>query len=226
MKKSLQIGLLAAAICLASAGTSSAALTSYPTPGLTNAATYTFTATATGPVTAYFVGQSAGYGSVIGLSINGATPAFSSFGLQNHLSAPGDSFVLGNVTIGDTLRFILAVDTAGGTGPATAGAVDYYLNSDVSLNPVAGEQHVYSAPYAGGDPFGPSIQNPSGGTFPAGTYIGFEDISPLSGGDKDYDDHQFLFTNVGVTSTPEGGATLAMMGMGLLGVAVLRRRLK
>jgi len=120
---------------------------------------------------------------------------------------------MGSVTAGDVLRFILAVDTDAPNynGPSDAADVNYYLNSDPSLNST-GENHIYSYLY-GGDTI-----------IPAGTYVGFEDISPLSGGDRDYNDHQFVFTNVGVTSTPEGGSTLAVMGMGLLGLGLLRRR--
>ena len=57
--------------------------------------------------------------------------------------------------------------------------------------------------------------------------MGFEDISPLSHptNDRDYNDHQFVFTNVGQTrNVPEGGSTLPLMGLATLGVAILRRR--
>lgn len=199
--------------------------TPYGNPGTINPVTYTFTATGTGPINAYFVGESAGYGSKIALSINGSTPLFSDFGLQNHTGAGGTAstpygtmFFMGNVTIGDTLRFVMAVDSTGSgvyNGPATAGAVDYYLNSDASLNP-SGANHIFSSAYAG-DAF-----------IPAGTYVGFEDISPLtaSNNDRDYNDHQFVFTGVrGVPSVPEGGLTITMLGMAVAGLGLLRRKL-
>jgi hypothetical protein len=192
----------------------------YGSPGTVNPATYTFTATGTGPITAYFVGQSAGYGSVIGLSVNGAAPLV--YGLQNHTPSPnpayGTPFIMGNVNAGDILRFVLAVDTRNGLGPLNpigGSDVSYYLNSDASLNP-GGDHHIYSYAY-GGDII-----------IPAGTYIGFEDISPLSApvNDLDYNDHQFVFTGVtGVASVPDGGMTLTMLGMAVAGLGLLRRKL-
>ena len=183
-----------------------AAVLAVPTPygnsGTINPVTYTFTATGTGPITAYFVGESASYGSTIGLSINGAAPL--TFGLQNHLSGYGTTFNMGNVNAGDVLRFVLNVATSSYYGPPP---LTYSLNSDASLNP-NGENHIYAYAY-GGD----AGSTPVGGSpIPAGTYIGFEDISPLANGDKDYNDHQFVFT--GVTGTPnvaDGGMTVAML---------------
>jgi hypothetical protein len=189
--------------------------TPYGNPGTINPVTYTFTATGNGPITAYFVGQTAGYGSDIGLSINGAAPLI--YGLQNHAvsSIYGASFVMGNVNAGDTLTFILRVSTGNANGPTGPGDLSYTLSSDSSQNP-NGEHHIYSYAY-GGDL-----------TIPAGTYIGFEDISPLNapGNDRDYDDHQFVFTGVrGVPSVPEGGLTITMLGMAVTGLGLLRRKL-
>jgi len=194
----------------------------YGNPGTINPVTYTFTAIGSGPITAYFVGESAAYGSKIGLSVNGGPVAFSSFGLQNHTggggttSTPyGTSFVMGNVTAGDVLRFLLAVDMHNYNGPATAGDVDYYLNSDASLNP-GGDNHIFSSAYAGDV------------SIPAGTYVGFEDISPLgaSNNDRDYNDHQFVFVGVrGVPKVPDIGGTAVMLGMAIGGLGLLRRKL-
>lgn len=106
--------------------------TPYGNPGTINPVTYSFTATGSGPITAYFVGESAGYGSKIGLSVNGGAIAFGSYGLQNHTGPGGTStpygttFIMGNVTAGDVLRFVLAVDVEGYYGPASAGDVNYY----------------------------------------------------------------------------------------------------
>lgn len=188
--------------------------TPYGSPGTVNPVMYSFVATGTGPVTAYFVGQTAGFGSKVGMSVNGGPVAFSDFGLQNHLSAYGDAFVLGNATAGDILRFILAVDMAGGIGPIVEGDVDYYLNSDPTLNP-GGDNHVFSSAYAGDL------------DIPAGTYVGFEDISPLSapGNDLDYDDHQFVFVGVRGVPVPDGGGTVLLLGMALGGLGLLRRKL-
>lgn len=180
----------------------------YPNGGTVNPVTYTFTAAATGDVIAYFVDQSAAYGSMVGLSINGAAPAM--YGLQNHLSVYGSSFNMGSVNAGDTLRFVLAVSTSNGWGPPPA---DYYLNSDASWNP-GGENFVYSTGFAGD------------AWIPTGTYIGFEDIMPLEAGDRDYNDHQFVFTNVQATTnnTPDNASTLALVGLATAGLVALRRR--
>lgn len=178
----------------------------YSNPGTPNPTTYSFTALSTGNVIAYFVGQTAGYGSDIGLSINGAPPA--TFGLQNHMAAYGDPFIMGPVTAGDVLRFVLRVSTTAFFGPPP---VDYLLNSDPSLNP-GGENHVFSYNYAGNT------------VIPAGIYVGIEDISPLVNGDLDYDDHQFVFTNIRrqVENVPEGSLPLPWLGLGVLCLLWLR----
>jgi hypothetical protein len=181
----------------------------YGNSGTVNPTTYTFTATGNGAVTAYFVGSSASYGSKVGLSINGAAPT--SWVLQNHSNPYGTAANMGTVTSGDILRFVLDVSTSNGGGPPPS---DYMLNSDASLNPL-GANHIYSYAY-GGD----VGQTP----IPAGTYIGFEDISPISGGDKDYNDHEFVFTGPGL-NVPDGGVTLMLLGTAFAGLGVLRRKL-
>jgi hypothetical protein len=189
--------------------------TPYGNAGTANPTTYSFVATGTGPITAYFVGQSAGYGSMIGLSINGAAPL--SFGLQNHIggNTPYSTvFNMGSVVAGDVLRFVLSVDTANGQGPINPFAPSYFLNSDPSLN-ADGANHIYSSSYGGDN------------VIPAGTYVGFEDISPLSGGDRDYNDHQFVFTGVrDVQGVPDAVSTLALLAGGLTVLGAASRRLR
>src|SRR5262249_20083492 len=79
----------------------------YPAANVGNINTdvYTFTATTTGPITAYFGGASADNVSELGMLVNGVSTNL--FGLNNSTAQPGDSVFLGNVTVGDTLIFVL-----------------------------------------------------------------------------------------------------------------------
>ncbi len=164
-----------------------------------------FTATSTGPITAYFYGQSAAYGSSLGLLINGVSTGI--VGLQNHNTPQGTSIVLGNATAGDILTFQLGVSTSDPNGPPP---LSYYLYSDPTLNSDS-QEHTLASAWAGGP-----------GLIPAGTFVGFEDIIPLNQSDLDYNDHQFVFTNV---SVPDGGSTLALAGVSLMALGLLRRRI-
>jgi hypothetical protein len=173
---------------------SAGAMPSYPTPGATNPESYSFIAGHSGTVTAYFAGQTASYTNVLGLMVNGVDTGI--VGLNNHAAALGEALNFGHVSAGDTLTFYINVLTTGNT---------FY--SDASMNS-DGLQHIWSTPYAGGD-YG----------IPAGTYVGFEDIA--WGGDKDYDDLQFVWTN----AVPEPSAwALMIAGFGLVGTALRRRR--
>jgi hypothetical protein len=84
---------------------------------------------------------------------------------------------------------------------------------------------------------GPGVRNPDGlphgavddgsGTFPiygvsppGSVRVGFEDL--FGGGDLDYDDLGFAFSNV-TTAVPEPG-TMMLLGLGLLGRATMRAR--
>lgn len=179
----------------------------YGNPGVLNPDVYTFTATADGPIDAYFYGSSASYGSDIGLIVNNISQNI--YGLQNHASYYGQPLQLsiGDVHQGDILEFVLQVSTSDGSGPPP---LSYSLFSTPGEN-ADGMQHIYSAPWLGDN------------TIPAGIYVGFEDIQPIGDGDMDYNDHQFIFRNV-QSNVPDGGTTVLLLGFGLLGLGFLKQR--
>jgi hypothetical protein len=96
------------AILLCGSGTSARAdAIPYPTPGVVNSDVYTFMATATGNVTAYFAGASADNTSDLGMLVNGVSTGL--FGLNNSNTPVGTSFVLGSVIAGQVLTFEFCV---------------------------------------------------------------------------------------------------------------------
>jgi hypothetical protein len=170
-----------------------------------SASALTFIATGNGPITAYFFGETAGYGSRIGMSVNGVSTG--TYGLQNHTAEYGDFLVLGNVNAGDVIVFELQVAPNEFFGPPPG--YEYSVFSNPSLNSDGLEHTVASS-------FGGDVD------IPAGTLVGFEDIIGL--GDQDFDDHQFVFTGVQDTSVPDGGTTLALLGIALGGLRFMRRK--
>lgn len=179
--------------------TAQAGVIPYGNPGVENPATYTFTAASTGDVYGYFAGSGAAYTEVVAMSINGV---LGSFGLNNHTTSVGTAFLFGSVTAGDTLKFYVNVLSTG-----------YTYSTDVSENS-DGKNHVYSTTATAGQAFAGS---------PVGVYVAFEDLE--GGGDFNYYDNTFVFTNVEVgNKVPDGASTAAMLGSVLLGLTVLRRR--
>jgi hypothetical protein len=85
----------------------------YPTPGTQNPTQYTFTATQSGDITAYFVGTGAEYTETLGMLVNGVSTGIT--GLENHNSSYGQSLNLGYANAGDTLVFYINVLTTGNT---------------------------------------------------------------------------------------------------------------
>ena len=170
----------------------------YPNDGTENINLYTFTATSDGTIGGYFYNETAGYTNTLSLLVNGVvTPETAEGVLNNHASSMGDFVNLGSVHAGDVLTFRINVVTTGET-----------LFSDKSLN-ADGINHVYSTAFSGDAIHG----------IPAGTYVGFEDLR--GGGDFDYDDETFVFTNVAAIPEPETYAML-LAGLGIIGWMVRR----
>jgi hypothetical protein len=100
------------------------------------------------------------------------------------------------VDAGDTIEFFISDMSTD---------VDWYSNAADNSD---GVNHAYATAFTG---------DASG--IPAGTYVGFEDRG--GGGDYDYNDDQFVFTNVASTavasSAPEA-STWAMMLIGFAGL--------
>ena len=186
---------VAAAIGLGAATAAKADIIPYANQGAENPVTYTFTAPSTGALIAYFYGSGASFSETLGLLVNNQNRGT---GLDNHSSAYGQPYNFGNVSAGDTLVFYIDVKTTGFT---------YY--SDVSMNKDH-VNHVYSTSFSGD------------GTIPAGTYVGFEDLSQCDTHwtDNNYRDEQFVFT---VTAVPEP-STWAIMMLGFAGVGFLAYR--
>jgi len=194
---------LSAALAFAFCGNAQAVPVPYSNPGTPNTQTYVFTAQATGNVMAYFAGSNAGYTNEITLLVNGVATGIS--GLNNHTSSYGEQLNFGSVNMGDVLTFALVNINPGDVGPWYSNAA---MNSD-------GYQHIYASAYTGDD------------TIPAGTAVGFEDLRV--GGDFDYNDENFVFTNLATetndTSDVPEPASLGLMLIGAAGL-VLRRRAK
>ncbi|WP_448585817.1 DUF4114 domain-containing protein [Thermaurantiacus sp.] len=165
--------------------------------GQENPLTYRFFAQKTGPIEAFFAGSEAGYTSLLGLWVNGTPTGI--WGLNNKTSAIGDSLSFGPVQKGDELVFAIFVKNTSLTFFS-----DPAWNSD-------GFNHIWSVPFAGS------------AKLPAGTFVAFEDLK--GGGDRDYNDLTYVFTNVGPNAVPEL-STWAMLVAGflLVGLAVRRRQ--
>lgn len=194
MKRAVKNAILGAALALLGSGALAVPQTWGQFGGSGEApATPSFQASATGQLVAHYTGLSGGLTVLVGARINGVdgTP-----GLDNHAAgrAYGDTYVLGQVTQGDTLEFFIQI-LNGNT---------YYTNP--ARNVLDNFNHAWANPY-GGD-----------AQVPAGIHIAFEDL--LNGGDRNYADHGFVFS---ITPVPEPASWALLLG-GAAGMLAWRRR--
>lgn len=115
---------------------------------------------------------------------------------NNHTTPVGTTMDLGYFTAGTELLFRIHVNNT-----------EYdFFTGDGSLNPDQIPHAFVNDAYT-----------------PTETYVGFEDL--FGGGDRDYDDVKFTFTNV-AASTPDASSTLPLLGTSLIGLAALARRFR
>src|SRR6218665_3113910 len=106
----------------------------YPNGGQ-EAPSNSFVAAASGALVAHYTGLAGGNTNVVGVSINGVDGPT---GLSNKSSAYGATFVLGQVTAGDSLVFF--IDTNDGVNPTLRFYSDKARSSD-------GRNHAWTSAY-------------------------------------------------------------------------------
>ena len=181
-------------------GQANAGTIPYPNVGTENSNQYTFTASSTGQLNAYFAGSGAGY--VETVTIFDSTTNTSITGLQDHTSHIGDMISL-PVNAGDSIVFKNNVTTTGNVW------------SNIKANNTDGMNHVYSTPYAANQISGINV---------SGTYVAFEDLAKTNPPDYNYYDDTFVFTNVRSAVNAPEPAPIALFAAGFLGFGVSRRK--
>jgi hypothetical protein len=175
----------------------------YPNVG-TIAPTVPLLATATGDIDGYFYGFSAGDLDLIQMcDITQGT--CSAFGLPNQTTTVGTEDDFGSVFAGDVIVFNLENTDNG----------DTILSSDPTLS-ADGINHAYITPYT-------DTGSTAEAGIPPGIFVGMEDLSLSQGTDLDYNDDQFVFTNVSMNVVPEPSLVILCAGFLVL-LPVARRK--
>ena len=171
-------------------------------------------------VIAYFYGTGASYNSDVAMLVNGVMSPIG-FVFPNHSTAFGTSVDLGFAPLGSTIVFELqvfgfnAVTLVNTPSPHYEGTPIYDLYSDPSLNTMDNINHIYSTGYTAAE------SASGGGTIPPGTYVAFEDLL-YPGSDLNYNDHDFVFTDILPSTAPPVTITLAptaVSGASILGLS-------
>jgi hypothetical protein len=209
--RALKVGIVALALVAGTAQVALADAIPYPNVGTPNPTTYSFTASTSGDIMAYFAGSTASYDNELGMLVNGVSTGV--IGLDNQTSSIGQVLNLGFANAGATLVFVLQNNTLG---------LDAY--SDPTMNVAYdtdgsdGHNHVYSTPY--------TATSPILGSIPVGTFVAFEDLQ-FPNSDFNYNDEDFVFTDVSVTTqgVPDAASSLTLLSMGCGVMGLMRRRL-
>jgi len=201
------------ALALISAASARADAIPYPCCGY-NTTTYTFTASASGDIDAYFAGSTAGYDNELGLLVNGVSTGV--VGLDDKTSFVGQMLDLGHADAGALLVFVLQNNSLGEDAYSDP-AMNLSYDNGPATGTTDGHNHVYSTAYTATSPILTGV--------PVGTFVAFEDL-PFPGSDYNYNDETFVFTNVS-TSVPEPGIwAMMLIGFGGLGAAMRSNRRK
>jgi len=198
----LRLVTLAVLASFLSAGSLVAAADSIPYGNIgTVVPQHYFTAIATGNVTGYFYSADAADTDFVRM-VDTTTNTASDWYFDNHTTAVGTTANFGAVNAGDNLVFEL-FNTDGNFTFASDPAY-----SDDGIN------HAYSTSF--------TAATINGVDFPNGIYLGMEDLYDW---DFNYNNDNFVVTNVQASPVPEPGSLL-LLGTGALGaIGAIRRKL-